>query len=108
MRALAKLNGGPVLPLPDLQTLAVASGIPALEDVSTWIGLVAPAGTPRPIINKIQKAVAKMYADPAFIAHLREAGINPVGSTPEEMDGFERSELTRWSKVVEGSGIQPN
>ena len=53
--------------------LAVEAGIPALDDISTWIGLVAPAGTPRGIVDKIQREVVKMYADPVIAEKLRES-----------------------------------
>jgi len=56
LRALAKLNSRPLPALPDVPPLAAAAGIPALDDISTWIGLVAPAGTPREIIDKIRSA----------------------------------------------------
>src|SRR6266516_1154861 len=61
LRALAKLNSRPLPALPEVRPLAVEAAIPALEDISTWIGLVAPAGTPRPVIDKIQHEVARMY-----------------------------------------------
>ncbi|MGZ3285602.1 MAG: Bug family tripartite tricarboxylate transporter substrate binding protein, partial [Xanthobacteraceae bacterium] len=64
LRALAKLNSRPLPALPEVRPLAVEAGIPALDDVSTWIGFVAPAGTPRSIVDKIQREVVKMYADP--------------------------------------------
>ncbi len=107
-RALAKLNNGPTPALPQLRTLAVESGIPALEDVSTWIGLVAPAATPRAIVDKIQKDVAKIYADPALIERLLQAGINPVNDTADEFARFIASELVRWGKVVKDIGIELN
>jgi hypothetical protein len=58
LRALAKLNGRPLPVLPDLQPLAVAAGLPELEDMSSWIGLVAPAGTPQPVVDKIAREIA--------------------------------------------------
>src|SRR3954470_17342108 len=57
LRALAKLNGRPLAVLPDLQPLAVAAGLPELEDMSSWIGLVAPAGTPQPVVDKIAREI---------------------------------------------------
>jgi tripartite-type tricarboxylate transporter receptor subunit TctC len=105
-RALAKLNSRPLPALPDVEPLAVAAGMPALDDISSWIALVAPGRTPRPVVDKIQREVAAMYADPALSARLIEAGINPVASTPEELDAFVRRETTRWDKVFKESGIQ--
>ena len=107
-RALAKTNEGPVLALPNLRSLAVEAGKPALNDVSTWIGVVAPAGTPRAIIDKVSGEIAKVYADPAMVERLLKAGINPVASTPEDLARFIQSESTRWGKVVKESGIELN
>lgn len=105
-RALAKLNNAPLPPLPDLPTLAVAADLPTLEDMSSWIGFVAPAGTARPIIDKIRREVARAYADPAIAKKLENAGINAVTTTPEEFDGFFRREAERWTKVFRESGIK--
>ena len=77
-RALAKLNNRPLPTLPEVPPLSVAAGMPALDDISSWIAFVAPAGTPRAIVDKIQSEVAKMYADPVIYDKLEKAGINPV------------------------------
>jgi tripartite-type tricarboxylate transporter receptor subunit TctC len=108
LRALAKLNSRPLPALPEVRPLAVAAGIPALDDVSTWIGFVAPAGTPRGIIDKIQGEVVKMYADPVIAEKLQNAGISIASSSPEEFDAFVRKELDRWGQVFKDSGIQLN
>jgi tripartite-type tricarboxylate transporter receptor subunit TctC len=105
-RPLAKLNSRPLTQLPDLAPLAVAAGLPALDDMSSWIGLVAPAGTPRAAIDKIQREVVAIYADPDVVERLDQAGISPVTSTPEEFDAFFRSEAVRWAKVFRDSGIR--
>jgi tripartite-type tricarboxylate transporter receptor subunit TctC len=105
-RALAKLNSRPLPALPDVQPLSVVAGMPALDDISSWIALVAPARTPRAVIDKIQHEVAGMYADPALYARLQQAGINAVSSTPEEFDTFMRKEAGRWEKAFRESGIQ--
>jgi tripartite-type tricarboxylate transporter receptor subunit TctC len=108
LRALAKLNSRPLPTLPDVKPLAVEAGMPALDDISTWIGLVAPAGTPHGIIDKIGREVATMYADPAIADKLEKSGISAVRSTPEEFDTFVRKELNRWGQVFRDSGIQLN
>ncbi len=105
-RALAKLNSRPLSQLPDLPPLAVAAGLPGLDDMSSWIGLVAPAGTPKPVIDKIHQEVVAIYADPAVVDRLEKVGINPVTSTPAEFDTFFRSEARRWAKVFRDSGIR--
>jgi tripartite-type tricarboxylate transporter receptor subunit TctC len=108
LRALAKLNSRPLPALPDVRPLSVEANNPALDDISTWIGFVAPAGTPRPIVEKIQREVAAMYRDPAIAETLQKSGISAVSSTPEEFDAFLRKETDRWGKVFKDSGIQLN
>jgi len=106
LRALAKLNHRPLSVLPDLEPLSVAAGLPQLEDMSSWIGLVAPAGTPQPIVEKIAREVAAIYADPAIADRLEKAGITIATSTPQEFDAFFRAEAKRWTAVVRESDIK--
>ena len=108
LRALAKLNSRPLPALPEVRPLAAEAGIPALDDISTWIGFVAPAGTPHRVIDKIQREIAKMYADPLIAQKLEKSGISAVSSTPEEFDAFVRKELNRWGQVFKDSSIQLN
>jgi len=108
LRALAKLNSRPLATLPAVEPLAIAAGLPALDDISTWIGFVAPAGTPRPVIDKIRGEIVKMYADPAIAEKLEKSGISAATSTPEEFEDFVRKETERWGRVFKGSGIQLN
>jgi tripartite-type tricarboxylate transporter receptor subunit TctC len=104
-RALAKYSNRPLPMLPDLPSLSDAADLPALEESATWIALVAPAGTPAAIIDKIQREVAAIYSDPAMIARLEKAGILAVASaTPADLAAFIRSETARWSKVLKDSG----
>ena len=105
-RALAKLNNRPLPALPHVPSLAVAAGMPVLDDMSSWIAFMAPAGTPRAIIDRLQAEVVKAYADPATADKLEKAGINAVSSTPEEFDAFFRREAVRWEKVFRESGIK--
>ena len=84
-RALAKYSNRPLPILPDLPSLSVAADLPGLDESSTWIALAAPAGTPTPIIDKIHREVASIYADPGMMAKLEKAGILAVSSsTPAE------------------------
>jgi tripartite-type tricarboxylate transporter receptor subunit TctC len=99
-RALAKYTNRPLPLLPDLPSLSTAADLPDLDESSTWIALTAPAGTPRPIIEKLQREVASIYADPAMVQRLEKAGIFPVSSTPAELEAFIRSETERWGKVL--------
>jgi tripartite-type tricarboxylate transporter receptor subunit TctC len=106
LRALAKLNSRPLSQLPDLAPLAVVAGLPGLDDMSSWIGLVAPVGTPKGVIDKVQREVVAIYTDAAVIDRLDKAGITPATSTPAEFDAFFRGEAVRWAKVFRDSGIR--
>jgi len=105
-RPLAKLNSRPLPALPDVPPLSEAAGMPELDDMSSWIALVAPAGTPRAIVDRLQAKVAAIYADRATHDRLIAAGINPVSSTPEEFDAFFRKEAVRWTTAFKASGIK--
>jgi tripartite-type tricarboxylate transporter receptor subunit TctC len=107
-RALAKLNSRPLPQLPDVPPLSVAANMPALADMSSWIAFVAPAGTPRAVVDKLQAEVVRIYADPATADKLEKSGINAVSSTPEELDAFFRQEAVRWEKAFKESGIRLN
>ncbi len=106
LRPLAKLNNRQLVSLPDLQPLSVAAGLPQIPEMSSWIGLVAPAGTPPDILAKIQDGVVKAYADPAVAEKLDRAGINAVTTTPAEFDKFYRDEAVHWTRVFRDSGIK--
>ncbi len=104
VRALAKLSDRPLSQLPDLPPLAEAAGIPALGDISTWIGFYAPAGTSSEIIGKLQNFIATIYADPVVAKRLEAAGIIAVSSTPAELNTLVHSETERWGKVIRDNG----
>ena len=88
-----------------MPSLALAADLPGLDESSTWVALVAPAGTSAAIVDKIHREVASIYADAAMIAKLEKLGIlATASSTPAEFDAFIRSETERWSKVFKDSG----
>jgi tripartite-type tricarboxylate transporter receptor subunit TctC len=107
-RALAKSNDRPLPSLPELETLAVAAKLPQLGDMGSWIGLVAPAGTPPAIVEKIQAEVARIYSDPAVADKLQKIGISAVSSTPQEFDRFYHSEAKHWTEVFKDSPLKLN
>ena len=106
LRPLAKLNNRHLSSLPDLQPLSVAAGAPQIPEMSSWIGLVAPAGTPPEIVAKIHDGVVNAYADREVAQKLERAGINAVTTTPAEFDKFFRDEAAHWTKVFKESGIK--
>jgi tripartite-type tricarboxylate transporter receptor subunit TctC len=91
---------------PGLPTIA-ESGVPGYDAV-TWLGLVAPAGTPRDIINKLHAGIVKTLQDPDIAKRFVEdaADVTP-SSSPDEFGVLIRSELKKWAKVVKDAGIQP-
>ena len=87
-------------------TTVAAADLPDLDDMSVWLGLVAPKGTPKPIIDKIHAEVVKTLSDPAVKEKSERTGNYPVTSSPEEFAAFLRKEADRWSKVIKDSGIK--
>src|SRR3982751_5938906 len=83
---------------PEIPTIA-EQGLPGFDAVS-WFALFAPAGTPRPIVDKVQAQVKKILASPDVAKKLAEAGLDGVGSTPDELAAYQRSEIAKWAKVV--------
>ncbi|WP_029001271.1 tripartite tricarboxylate transporter substrate binding protein [Azohydromonas australica] len=90
---------------PELPTMAEA-GLKGYE-TSTWGGLLAPAGTPKDVIAKLNAEVNKALAAPDVREKLAAAGIEPAGGTPQQFSDFIQSEMARWAKVASSAGIQP-
>jgi tripartite-type tricarboxylate transporter receptor subunit TctC len=105
IRPLAKLDSRRT-PYPELPTLADAAALRDLDDVSVWLGLVAPKGTPKVIIDKINHEVVRILADPGVRQRFDRTGNFAVSSTPEEFEIFIRKEAARWSKVLAGTDIK--
>jgi len=89
--------------LPDLPTIAEA-GLPDYE-VAGWNGFAAPAGTPNPVVNKLNQEIVRILNLPDMKERLRSHGVEPVGSTPEEFARLIKSEAVKWGKVVKALGI---
>ncbi len=89
---------------PDIPTIA-EQGLPGFEAVS-WFALFAPAGTPKPVVDKIQAQVKKILDSPAVSKKLSDIGLEPVGSTAEELAAYQRAEIAKWAKVVKDSGAK--
>jgi tripartite-type tricarboxylate transporter receptor subunit TctC len=103
LRGIAILAKQRVAALPDLPT-NVEEGVPGLES-DTLTGIVAPAGTPKAIIDKWNTAIVKMAADPATRKKLEALGFVPVANSPSEFAERIKSEMSRWDKVVKTAGI---
>jgi tripartite-type tricarboxylate transporter receptor subunit TctC len=104
LRALATggLERSPVLP--DLPTIAEA-GVPGYEAVNWW-GLVAPAGTAQPIIDKLNREIEVVQKSPDVQKQFANEGAEPVGMKPADFGAFMASEMNKWEKVVKQGGIK--
>jgi tripartite-type tricarboxylate transporter receptor subunit TctC len=90
--------------VPDVPTLAELGY--AGYDVNPWFGLAAPAGTPRPIIDRLNAEFAKAAKDPEVVKRLGDQGIEAASMTPEQFAAFIKSETARWTEVVKISGAK--
>jgi tripartite-type tricarboxylate transporter receptor subunit TctC len=104
VRALAVANASRLAALPDVPT-AAELGVKGYES-SAWFGFVAPRGTPRPIVQKLNGEVLAALADPAVRGRFVEFGAEPVTSTPEEFGRFIASEVAKWRDIVAKAGIK--
>jgi tripartite-type tricarboxylate transporter receptor subunit TctC len=106
VRALAKLDRDAPPSMAEIAPLAEAASLPDLEGISVWLGLVAPKGTPKPIIDKVHDEVVKTLTDPALKEKSERTGNTPVTSTPEEFSAFIRKEAERWRRVIKDTNLK--
>ena len=104
LRALAITSAKRSLAAPELPTVA-ESGLVGYE-ASTWFALLAPAGTPREIVVRLNAAIATIGQTPEIRDRLVAQGAEPLGGTPEQLGAFIRSEIEKWGKVVAVSGAR--
>jgi len=102
VRALAVTTPRRTAVMPDLPTVDEL-GIKGF-DATTWHGLVAPAGTPKEIIDTLQFSVVEALKDPATRKALMQLGVDIIGSTPAEFEAYIKSEIPKWTAVVKNSG----
>jgi tripartite-type tricarboxylate transporter receptor subunit TctC len=104
-RALAVTTAGRSQAMPDLPSISEA-GLPGYE-ATQWFGILAPAGTPRPIIDRVNQDVTAALRSAEVKQHLASEGAEVVASTPEQFAEYLRSETTKWAKVIKAAGIKP-
>ncbi len=92
--------------LPDVPTIADAGGLPGYE-AATWIGLLAPAGTPREIVTRLNREIVAILQQPDVRERLAAQGAEPVGSSPEQFEAFVKAEIAKWGKVIRDANIKP-
>jgi tripartite-type tricarboxylate transporter receptor subunit TctC len=104
VRAIAVLSPRRSPTLPEVPTTAEA-GLAGLES-SAWFGLLAPKGTPKPVVMKLNAEVNRLLAEPAFRKRLMDIGVEPLGGTPEQFTKYLDSEIKKWGAVVKVSGAR--
>ena len=105
LRALAVTSRKRAPALPDVPSMAEA-GVAGYE-VLNWFGMFAPAGTPEPIIRRLQAEAAALVATPEMKQRLASEGAEPVASTPEDFAAFVKAEIRQWTEVGRAANIQP-
>ncbi len=105
VRLLAVTSPQRLESLPDTPTMAEA-GVPGYE-VTIWFGVVAPAGTPKPIVDRLSREIAAIEKQPAFRSKFTDGGIIPVSSTPEQFAATIAKDIQRWPQVLRDAGVQP-
>jgi tripartite-type tricarboxylate transporter receptor subunit TctC len=104
LRVLATPSGKRSSALPNIPTVA-ESGLPGF-DVQPWFGIVAPAGTPAPVVARLNSEIAKIMRSPDIRTRLGGMAAEPTTSTPAEFGSFIDSEIKRWAEVVKASGAK--
>ena len=105
LKALAVTSSQRSAAMPDLPTIEEAAGIKGFE-ASSWFGLLAPAGTPIDVVNRIQQEVAKSLVTPAIKEKLLAQGAIPSGMTPTQFVALIDAEHKKWAEVVKASGAK--
>jgi len=104
LRALAVTDDKRTEVMPEVPTMKEA-GVEGVE-VSLWYGLLAPAATPKDVVEKLGTAVTRATKDPTILAQLKKQGADPVGNTPAQFNAYLKDEYARWREVVRVSGAR--
>ena len=104
LKALGIGSANRIPALPDLPTIS-ETGVPGYE-VTNWWGIVVPAGTPRPIVERLNKELTAIVASPETRKRFETEGAEPLSMSPEEFSRFIAAETTKWARVVKEAGIR--
>lgn len=91
--------------LPDIPTMEQGAGLKGY-DMDVWQGVLAKAGTPRAVINRLNREIVAIVRDKAEAQRMREAGFEPAGSTPEQFTELMKADMAKWSKLIREAGIK--
>jgi tripartite-type tricarboxylate transporter receptor subunit TctC len=104
LRPIAVASSKRIASLPNVPTFAEA-GMPGFEVVS-WQAIFAPAGTPKPIVQRLNKEIGSILKQPDAQARLDDLGVEAAAGPPEQLAEFQKSEIAKWSKVVKAAGVK--
>nr|MDQ2735779.1 tripartite tricarboxylate transporter substrate-binding protein [Pseudomonadota bacterium] len=107
VRAIAVSSAKRSSLMPDLPTVAESGGLPDFE-VSVWVGILAPAGTPSDIVARLSHELTKIVRLPEMRQQLAALGAEPATANPAQFASYIRSENEKWSKVAKAAKIVPN
>jgi len=105
LKAIAVGTAAPDPDFPNVPTMAQA-GYPGLEVTAPWVGMLVPAGTPAPVVNRLAEEIRKSLAKPEIRAKMKEQGAVIVGDTPAEFAAFLKKDQERWAQVIKASGVK--
>ena len=105
MRAIAVTSAKRTAIAPDMPTIA-ESGLPGFE-VGNWYAIVAPAKTPAAIVGRLNAEIVKSLSGPEVKKRFLDLAADPIGSTPEELAAYQKSEIAKWAKAIKAAGIKP-
>ena len=91
--------------IPAVPTMEEAAGLKGY-DMDVWQGVMAKAGTPRPVIVRLNREINAILHDKAEAQRLRDVGYEPAGTTPEQFTEMIRNEITKWTKLIREAGIK--
>jgi tripartite-type tricarboxylate transporter receptor subunit TctC len=104
IRALGLFSARRIAGAPEVPTVAEAGG-PAIEG-STWVLFLAPAGTPREVVNRLAAETTRALASPEIRARFDQMGVEPIGGTPEQAARFLDDEIAKWAKVINAANVK--
>lgn len=104
VRALAVTSPKRLAALPNVPTMA-ESGVPGYE-IQAWQAIYAPAGVPKPIINRLYTEIAAILKNPDTVSRLEGMGVVPSGITPEAFAAYQKSEVAKWGQLIKSAGIK--
>jgi tripartite-type tricarboxylate transporter receptor subunit TctC len=106
LRVLAVSSAKRIAAIPDVPTFAEA-GYPGIEDY-TWIGMFAPAGTPSPVVQKLNESVNRAIQSADFRERLAASAFDPLGGSQQQFADYFKAEIAKWAKVVRDTGAKPD